>query len=470
MTKNKPVSILSVSMIVLCVLLFTGCKDNDEHPVKGYVEKSEEVVLNPGQGWILYGYPNSQSAATIALGTTGYDRFDWSQINPSENVYKWSIIDNEINAWAQHGKQFAFGIMSVNTFGNVYCTPKWVFDKGAKYTMGNGEDEPGSSTERIYYIPVWDDPIYVAECKKLAEALAKRYDGNPNIAFIDIRNYGNWGEMHMYPFAKWTTLLKTEDIQSLLIQPYIDHFEKTQLIICWGDTYYMNNSINYWAVNNGIGLRMDGIMGEPYSGNQRNGELIAMAIGKEPIVWEFLGNFSSFENNAQKPWDDNRFMNSIKANKPSYISLGGWGDEAQYMLSKKPKLVREVTNLMGFNFSVTDVSYNNMKSGGIQEISLSIENSGVTDMLTDCVIKLALLDSDDEVVSSFTTDWNAKNIHGSSTELFKANVVFENAPVGSYKLAIGLYRNEKDQKPTYNLDNKDRTQTGFYVIGSIKIK
>ena len=91
-------------------------------------------------------------------------------------------------------------------------------------------------------------------------------------------------------------------------------------------------------------------------------------------------------------------------------------------------------------------------------------------MLTDCVIKLVLLDSNDEVVSSFITDWDAKSIKGGTTKTFKANVVFANAPVGTYKLAVGLYRNENDQKPTYNLDNKGRTQNGFYPIGTLRIK
>jgi len=428
-------------------------------------EKSGEVVLNPGQGWILYGEPTNQSAATIALGTTGYMRFEWSQINPSEGVYNWTPIDNAIAAWALRGKQFAFGVMSVNTSGNVYCTPKWVFDKGAKYTMGNGD---GGSTERNFYIPVWDDPIYVEECKKFAEALAKRYDGNPNIAFIDIRNYGNYGEMHMIPFTKYTQTLTTQQVQSLLIQPYIDNFKNTKLIKCWGlhFDYRINSSMDKWAVNNGIGLRCDGIMGP-----NDDGDVLFMATGKLPIVWEFIAGFRSLENNSTFPWDDNKFKNIIKANKPNYIGMGQWGNDAQYMLSKKPDLIREVANLMGFNFSMITARYFNMISvGEALEISLSVENSGVTNMLTDCVVRLVLLDDNDKVVSSFTTDWDAKGIDGGATVDFEANVVFTNTPVAIYKLAIGLYRNKNDSKPTYHLDNKGRTSDGLYVIGALKIK
>jgi hypothetical protein len=200
-------------------------------------------------------------------------------------------------------------------------------------------------------------------------------------------------------------------------------------------------------------------MGDPIENlTNYNGENLVIAIGKEPIVWEFFGGF-------EMPWDDNRFMNGIKANKPNYIGMGNFGDNAQDMLREKPALVREVANLMGFNFSVTTVRYGNMKSGRAKEISMSINNSGVTVMLTACTIKLALLDGSDNVVSSYTTDWNANGIGGNATADFKANVVFADVPAGDYKLAIGLFRNENDPRPTYNLDNKGRTKDGFYVIG-----
>ena len=457
----KPARIFLFAASIL--LLHSACKDNKEGSNHQF-EKSGAVVLNPGQGWILYGSPSEQSAATIALATTGYGRYDWSTLNPQENVYNWSSIDNEISLWAARGKQYAFGVMNVNTSGNnVYCTPKWVFDKGAKYTMGNGE----GSSERKYYIPVWDDPVYVAECKKFAEALAKKYDNNPNIAFIDIRNYGNWGEMHMYPFENYTKTITNVQLQSLLIQPYIDNFKNIQLIVCWVEPPL--TASNQWVVDNGIGLRNDGIMGnQSNSGHSGNGDVIKMAIGKQPIVWEFLGPFRSFV--GSKPWNDDRFKDNIKNYKPSYIGMGHWNGDAQYMLTQKPNLVKEAANLMGYNFSMMSANYpEEVSAGETMNISLSIENSGVTNMLTDCVIKIALIDDSDRVVSSFATDWNAKTIQGGATSNFTANAVIKDVPAGTYHLALGLYRNANDPKPTYNLDNKGRTADGFYLIGTIKI-
>ena len=435
-------------------------------------EKSGDVVLNPGQGWVLYGSPIDYNPATLALGSTAYWRWRWSLINPQENVYDWSVIDNYISMWTTLGKQFAFSInLAASTYNSsiLHQVPMWVFDKGAQYTMGNGT--ASTSTDRIFYIPVWDDPVYVAECAKFVEKLAERYDGNPSIPFIDIRAYGNFGEMHMSPFSQYTQHLTAEQVQNLLIQPYIDNFKKTKLVICWGAPP-LNNSINYWAVNNGIGLRRDGIMGNMQTaGSSGNGDEIAMAIGKEPVVWEFLyGDFSNLENHPVVPWDDNRFMNNIRNYKPNYIGIGGWGGSAQYFLSKKPNLVPKAANLMGFNFSMTAASYPNVvPAGSIHSVSISIENSGTTIILSPCVIKLVLLDDNSAVISSFITNWDAKTIQGFSTEMFQTNVSFPSVPVGNYKLAIGFFKNSTDINPTYNLDNKGRTHNGFYIVGDYTI-
>lgn len=418
-------------------------------------EKSGEVILNPGQGWILYGPPSDHNATLFSLATTGYHRFDWSTINPSEGVYRWQFVDEYIDNWARQGKQFSFGVMNVNTAqGSNYTTPQWVFDKGAKYTRSNGSSG--------HYIPVWDDPIYVAECKKFAEALAAKYDGNPNIAFIDIRNYGNWGEMHMIPFTQNTQRLTQDKVQSLLLQPYIDYFKKTPIIKCWGLHFDPSTTIDAWAVNNGLGLRCDGIM-------DNDGGELKLAIGKLLVIWEFDQAFRTLEKGST-PWIDTRFIANIKNHKPNFIGMGHWGDDARYMLSKKPDLIKEAANLMGYTFSMKVASYReNISAGESHEVSVTIENSGITTMLTNCVIELVLLRNDD-VVSSHITNWNAKTISGSSTVTFvDNNVKFENVSAGLYQLAIGFFLNKDDQKPTYNLDNKGRTNKGFYTIGNIRI-
>ena len=67
---------------------------------------------------------------------------------------------------------------------NEYVTPKWVFDEGAKsykYKTLLGVTQ---------IVPKWNDKIFLKEVNNFILALSERYDGNENIAYIDIRSYG----------------------------------------------------------------------------------------------------------------------------------------------------------------------------------------------------------------------------------------------------------------------------------------
>ncbi len=106
----------------------------------------------------------------------------WANIEKKEGVYDWSSIDDFIDEWAKAGKKVALR-MQWSTSGYWQDpmaktpNPSWVWGKGAKYIY----HEP-SGTE----IPLFWDPIYLEYALKFLGEVAKRYDDNPNILFIDI--------------------------------------------------------------------------------------------------------------------------------------------------------------------------------------------------------------------------------------------------------------------------------------------
>ena len=471
--------------LILCagMLLFAGCQSDGEgdadttasddavqetitqaEVITVNYTKSGEIITNPGMGWVLYGLPSDQSFETLAMGKTGYMRFEWSTLNPEEGVYNWEPVQRYIDEWSSEGMQFSFGVMSANTSGSALATPMWVFDKGAAYTMGPIEQD---STDLTHYIPVWDDPVYVEECAKFAAAMAEQFDGNPDVAFIDIRNYGNWGEMHNYPFQKYAAALDDEGIKPL-IQPYIDSFKKTRLVLCWPEPPFKNTS--QWAVDNNIGLRRDGMMGRMGWGGSR-GDEIALAKDKTPIIWEFISGYRGLENQEGRPWNDEDFFMCLEMSTPDYIGMGQWGDDAQYMYSQKEELIKKAANMMGYHFAMTKASFTNMVTADeAGAVEVTIENSGVNRQLTDCVVKLTLLGSDNKEVTSYVTDWDMGSILAGQTASFTAQASFADAPAGTYQLVIGLFRDAQDKLPTYKMENSEKARGGFYVLGDIRIK
>ncbi len=417
---------------------------------------SNDVVLNPGKGWVLYGSPSDQSSNTMAYATVGYVRYDWATIEPTEGHYNWSTIDYDLNSWVAKGKQFAFGVMNADSSSSSqYITPKWVFTDGAASVRATTYDDL-TGKKGVQYEPVWDDPIFLHKVRDFLAALAKRYDNNPHLAYIDVRSYGNWGEQHVYGISP-SVALSAAGVQTH-IQMYKDAFKHTQIIAPWGTTDY--NGTYDWAVNNGIGMRRDGMLVDS------DGSELARAQGKAPSVFEFYGSYQWL--NANGNWDGAKLRQEVEMGKPSYIGMGQWGNDAQVMLGKEPTLIRDLANHMGYHFVLTNVTLpSTLTPNQPTNISLSWSNQGVSYLYKPASVAVALLDSSNNVVQKqWLTDSNPKTWAPGQVTVDNANVTFAGSKLGTYKLAVGLFQNTTDSNPTYRIGNQGRTANGWYVVSN----
>ncbi len=161
-------------------------------------------LLNPGKGWSVHDWPAWQEKEVLDLVGMGVGRFEWARLEPREGEYDWKPIEEMLTAWGDIGRVCNIGIMCASTHSRLaggYVNPKWVFDTGAK--MHEIELTPEMTTQGTAgskVAPVFDDPIFLTKFRTFLQAFAKRFDGDPRIALLDIRSYGNWGECHMHPF------------------------------------------------------------------------------------------------------------------------------------------------------------------------------------------------------------------------------------------------------------------------------
>ena len=419
-------------------------------------QTSNDVLLNPGKGWVLYGSPSDQDASTMAYGTVGYVRYDWSSIEPTEGHYNWSTIDYDMNAWVAQGKQFAFGVMNADSSSSTqYVTPRWVFADGAASVRATTFDDL-TGKKGIQYEPVWNNPIFLRKVKDFLAALAQRYDNNPHIAYIDVRSYGNWGEQHVYGISP-SVPLSAAGVQTH-IQMYKDAFKHTQIIVPWGTSDY--NSTYDWAVNNGVGMRRDGILVDS------NGSELTRAEGKAPSVFEFYGSYQWLTANGN--WDSTKLRQAVEIGKPSYIGMGQWGNDAQALLSNEPTLIHDLANHMGYDFVLTSATLpTSINSNTPMNISLSWSNQGVSYLYKSASVAVALLDSSNNVVQKqWLTGSNPKTWAPGQTTTENGSVTFTGVNTTSYKIAVGLFQNTTDSNPTYKIGNQGRTANGWYVLSN----
>lgn len=149
-----------------------------------------DPLTNAGYGLVIPNYrpgrndqPNLKSRYPFV--DIVYKRFLWSELEPEEGKYNFSILENWIAGWKNRGYRVGFGVMS-NTDGKQ-GTPLWVFNAGV----------PGVAHLKGQQIdPVMWNDIYLDKLEKFIAALGERLDGGRDVEFMDIRGIGMWGEMH----------------------------------------------------------------------------------------------------------------------------------------------------------------------------------------------------------------------------------------------------------------------------------
>jgi len=192
-------------------------------------------LRNPGMGWVLHYYDNvpANYGSRLApsdtldewpgLGAT-YLRIPWAWIEPQEGEYRWSVLDTPLRRYAAKGLPAGIRI-SCSESWTAYGTPEWVRLAGAKgyqFRPGKGIQENGP-----FWEPDYDDPVFLAKLEVFVKALAARYDGNPDVAFVDVGSFGVWGEGHT-----WASTRKAYPRATVKrhVSLWCKHFRKTPVL------------------------------------------------------------------------------------------------------------------------------------------------------------------------------------------------------------------------------------------------
>lgn len=145
-------------------------------------EPNETFLINPGIGWQDGPEPFGFMNFPETVSYSNRRKIGWSVLNPERGRYDWTELNRQLDAAVEAGKQFSF---RVYTFvGEGYAgdmIPSWVLEDGAVLLLPTSE-------------PDYSNCVYQENFGIFVDELKRVYDGNPNIAFIDISGYGNFNE------------------------------------------------------------------------------------------------------------------------------------------------------------------------------------------------------------------------------------------------------------------------------------
>jgi hypothetical protein len=151
-------------------------------PKPAITQTTTSVVPAPRSGFRgIYEFAGGNSAADATNANLAgvVLVYYWSQIEPQKGVFDWSVIDGAMAPWVAAGKKV---ILRISTSGSAAWdppysgsgTPAWVYADGTRTVADNGES-----------LPVYWDPSYLADYQSFVQSFALRFDGNPNVAFIE---------------------------------------------------------------------------------------------------------------------------------------------------------------------------------------------------------------------------------------------------------------------------------------------
>lgn len=424
--------------------------------------------------WKPAKWPDYRSVVNL-----GYFRFIWSDIEPEKGKYNWEKIDKAIKPFKDAGKQFAFGVVAASSLSSYeYDTPKWVFDDGAAFDEFSIPQAGGTARRKVY--PVWDDPTYLKHLHEMERALAQRYKNDPAIAFVDVRGYGNYGEQHLYnidpnqgstyTYAK-TRAISSDQLRDLYLKPFAEAFAggSVKVVTCCGESEYA--PAYAWAVEHGIGVRRDGILGGDgkydASGNfifWSDASECAVANNRQPCVFElaFLGSYTNAR--ARGQWNTGYLSECVTRGNASYLLMyyDMYRDNQSYL--------NWMANRVGYWLRIEEATYDaQVAVGEPLELQLTIRNDGAAPLFEPNKSFVALLDADDRVVAKRATSWDAFAWKPDTSTKEQASITFDGVGAGAYRLAYGLFENSSDEKPTYLLGSSGKTEDGWYVLGEVTL-
>ncbi len=321
-------------------------------------EDTGAVLDNPGMGWVLHFYDNVPANYGSRLeyldtvddfpGITAiYLRIPWSYIEPEEGKFNWSVVDTPAQRWIDKGKQVAFRFSCSESWMR-YATPEWVQKAGAKghnFRPGDGVTEDGP-----YWEPDYDDPIFLDKLDHFLAAAAERYDGNPEVAWVDVGSFGVWGEGHTYSSTK---LPYSADTIRTHIDLHLKHFKQT--LLAANDDFVSQDrgeeTIEY-AREKGLTLRDDSIL---VQGGENAYFHAEMAQGFWPTVPVILESEHYGGSKARGNWQDGSlYLQAVEEYHASYASIHWWPRE---FLEENRELVAKISRRLGYRLQLNEASW-----------------------------------------------------------------------------------------------------------------
>jgi len=408
----------NVWMAVCSFLLFAGAAGAARAQGERIIVHPQDTggaLINPGMGWMFHHYDNNLKTYTVNLAPSDtvaefpgvssvYLRLDWSDLEPQEGKFNWSVVDTPMQKWVEAGKTVAFRFCtSEGELSEPYATPQWVEKAGAKGYHFNRQRE--IIPDGPIWEPDFEDPVFLEKLDHFLAAAAERYDGNLHVAFIDVGSFGVWGEGH-------TVASTRKPYSGGAIRRHIDlykkHFKHT-LLVANDDFMIQGRGIEVlgYARDQGLGLREDSILVEPGAHAYYHAFLAYNFCPRVPVILEPEHYGPSKDRGA---WGDGHLLlQAIEDYHASYVTVHWYPRE---FLAANRDLINRINTRLGYRLQLVEASWpSEVQAAGAMAIGYAWRNAGVAPCLPGGHPAITLKDAQAGIAGVFVDeDFNVREL------------------------------------------------------------
>jgi hypothetical protein len=394
-------------MLATVAALALASASHVDEPARVVVRPADDgrALVNPDMGWTLHFYSNiianygSKLEASDTLDdfpglSTIYLRVPWSFLEPEEGRFNWSLFDTPARRFGAKGHKIAIRVTSTESWMR-FATPRWVQEAGAKgvnFKFGEGPAPDGPLWEPDYL-----DPVFLAKLDAFLAEMARRYDGNPDVAFIDVGSFGMWGEGHTGFGARLDDEATLAAVK-VHIDLYVKHFKRTLLAISddvAGPTRPgASQPATDYALSKGVTLRDDSILVQPPPDSWYHAEMAQAFWPRFPVVLEHEHYGPS---KIRKAWSGDLLLKAVEDYHASYMSIHWWPRE---VLEENREAVDRINRRLGYRLQLREASWpREAPLGAPFAFEAAWANAGVAPCYPGGFVALTLKDEKGGIVS-----------------------------------------------------------------------
>lgn len=456
----RTVQKVALTQSVLCCL---GLFASEPQRVTVRPRDTGEALVNPGMGWTLHFYSNmirnygSKLEPSDTLDdwpglSVIYLRVPWSFLEPKEGEFNWSLFDTPAQRWIAKGKRIAIRVSCSESWMR-YATPQWVEAAGAKgidFEFGKGP-KPGG--------PLWDphylDPVFLEKLDNFLAAMARRYDGNSNVAFIDVGSFGMWGEGHT-GFSSRLSEEQTLAVVKRHLDIHLNHFKHTLLCISddvagAGKPGRHFPAMDY-ALAKGITMRDDSILVQPPPNSWYHAEMAQEFWPRLPVILEHEHYGGSKQRGA---WSGDLLLKSVEDYHASYMSIHWWPREE---LDENRETIERINRRIGYRIQLREISWPaEVALGQPFTVETHWANAGVAPCYGGGFVALTLKDAKGGIASAHVDEsFDIRNLKTASPD---------QAPVEKLQSRLVIAFRHADPRGTFAPPTKSGTYDVFVSVG-----